>query len=84
MRLSLPLYVAGHWVPEQSHSPEASIRWAAKANHSFKIEWQSRSRCKARRDLADASAVFDVRRAVKESTPLRNPTAGMICRGENR
>ena len=66
-----PLYVAGHWVPELVTLAGGFDPLGRKGEPSFKIEWQS---------VLDAMpdvillmpCGFDVRRAVKESTPLRN------------
>ena len=66
-----PLYVAGHWVPELVTLAGGFDPLGRNGEPSFKIEWQS---------VLDAMpdvillmpCGFDVRRAVKESTPLRN------------
>ena len=65
-----PLYVAGHWVPEMIALAGGFDVLARKGEPSFKIEWQR---------VVDANpdvillmpCGFDLRRTVKESTPLR-------------
>ena len=66
-----PLYVAGHWVPEMVALAGGFDVLGRKSEPSRRIEW---------REVIDANpdvillmpCGFDVRRAVKESTPLRS------------
>jgi iron complex transport system substrate-binding protein len=65
-----PLYVAGHWVPEMVALAGGYDMLGHKGEPSFKVEWS--------RIIDSKPAVillmpcgFDVRRTVKESTPLR-------------
>jgi iron complex transport system substrate-binding protein len=66
-----PLYVAGHWVPEMITLAGGFDVLGRKNEPSHRIEW---------REVIDANpdvillmpCGFDVRRAVKESTPLRS------------
>ena len=66
-----PLYVAGHWVPELVTLAGGFDPLGRKGEPSFKIEWQSVLDAKPDVILLMPCG-FDVRRAVKESTPLRN------------
>jgi len=66
-----PLYVAGHWVPELVTLAGGFDPLGRKGEPSFKIEWQSVLDAKPDVILLIPCG-FDVRRAVKESTPLRN------------
>ena len=66
-----PLYVAGHWVPELVTLAGGFDPLGRKGEPSFKIEWQSILDAKPDVILLMPCG-FDVRRAVKESTPLRN------------
>jgi iron complex transport system substrate-binding protein len=66
-----PLYVAGHWVPELVTLAGGFDALGRKGESSFKIEWQSVLDAKPDVILLMPCG-FDVRRAVKESTPLRN------------
>src|SRR6185503_17629667 len=66
-----PLYVAGHWVPELVTLAGGFDPLGRKGEPSFKIEWQSVLDAKPDVILLMLCG-FDVRRAVKESTPLRN------------
>jgi len=65
-----PLYVAGHWVPELVTLAGGFDPLGRKGEPSFKIEWQSVLDAKPDVILLMPCG-FDVRRAVKESTPLR-------------
>jgi len=66
-----PLYVAGHWVPELVTLAGGFDPLGRKGEPSCKIEWQSVLDAKPDVILLMPCG-FDVRRAVKESTPLRN------------
>ena len=66
-----PLYVAGHWVPELVTLAGGFDPLGRNGEPSFKIEWQSVLDAKPDVILLMPCG-FDVRRAVKESTPLRN------------
>lgn len=66
-----PLYVAGHWVPELVTLAGGFDPLGRKGEPSLKIEWQSVLDAKPDVILLMPCG-FDVRRAVKESTPLRN------------
>ena len=66
-----PLYVAGHWVPDLVTLAGGFDPLGRKGEPSFKIEWQSVLDAKPDVILLMPCG-FDVRRAVKESTPLRN------------
>lgn len=66
-----PLYVAGHWIPELVTLAGGFDPLGRKGEPSFKIEWQSVLDAKPDVILLMPCG-FDVRRAVKESTPLRN------------
>jgi iron complex transport system substrate-binding protein len=66
-----PLYVAGHWVPELVTLAGGFDPLGRKGEPSFKIEWQSVLDAKPDVILLMPCG-FDVGRAVKESTPLRN------------
>lgn len=66
-----PLYVAGHWVPELVTLAGGFDPLGRKGEPSFKIEWQGVLDAKPDVILLMPCG-FDVRRAVKESTPLRN------------
>jgi iron complex transport system substrate-binding protein len=65
-----PLYIAGHWVPEMVALAGGFDVLGCQGEPSFKVEWQR---------VVDANpdvillmpCGFDVRRTVKESTPLR-------------
>ena len=79
-----PLYVAGHWVPELVTLAGGFDPLGRKGEPSFKIEWQSVLDAKPDVILLMPCG-FDVRRAVKESTPLRNLNGwNESAGGENR
>jgi iron complex transport system substrate-binding protein len=65
-----PLYIAGHWVPEMVALAGGFDVLGRKGEPSFKIDW--RSIVDAKPDVILLMPCgFDVRRTVKESTPLR-------------
>jgi iron complex transport system substrate-binding protein len=65
-----PLYIAGHWVPEMVALAGGFDVLGRKGEPSFKIDW--RSVVDAKPDVILLMPCgFDVRRTVKESTPLR-------------
>jgi iron complex transport system substrate-binding protein len=65
-----PLYIAGHWVPEMVTLAGGFDVLGHKGEPSFKIDW--RSVVDAKPDVILLMPCgFDVRRTVKESTPLR-------------
>lgn len=65
-----PLYVAGHWVPEMVALAGGFDVLGRQGEPSFKVEW--REVMEARPDVILLMPCgFDVRRTVKESTPLR-------------
>jgi iron complex transport system substrate-binding protein len=65
-----PLYIAGHWIPEMVALAGGFDVLGRKGEPSFKIDW--RSVVDSKPDLILLMPCgFDVRRAVKESTPLR-------------
>ena len=66
-----PLYVAGHWVPEMVTLAGGFDVLGRKGEPSFKIEWQKVVESKPDVILLMPCG-FDVRRTVKESTPLRS------------
>ena len=65
-----PLYVAGHWVPEMVTLAGGFDVLGRRGEPSFKIEWQKVVDSKPDMILLMPCG-FDVRRTVKESTPLR-------------
>lgn len=66
-----PLYVAGHWVPEMVTLAGGHDVLGRIGEPSFKVEWSAVR--EANPDfLLLMPCGFDVRRAVKESAPLRN------------
>jgi iron complex transport system substrate-binding protein len=65
-----PLYVAGHWVPEMVTLAGGFDVLGRRGEPSFKIEWQKVSDAKPDVILLMPCG-FDVRRTVRESTPLR-------------
>jgi iron complex transport system substrate-binding protein len=65
-----PLYVAGHWVPEMVALAGGYDVLGRKGEPSFKVEWQPILDAKPEVILLMPCG-FDVRRTVKESTPLR-------------
>jgi iron complex transport system substrate-binding protein len=65
-----PLYVAGHWVPEMVALAGGFDVLGRKGAPSFKVEWHSVVDAKPDVILLMPCG-FDVRRTVKESTPLR-------------
>ncbi len=65
-----PLYVAGHWVPEMIALAGGFDVLGRNGEPSFKIEWHSVVDAKPDVILLMPCG-FDVRRTVKESTPLR-------------
>jgi iron complex transport system substrate-binding protein len=66
-----PLYVAGHWVPEMVTLAGGHDVLGRIGEPSFKVEWSAVR--EARPDLLLLMPCgFDVRRTLKESTPLRN------------
>jgi iron complex transport system substrate-binding protein len=65
-----PLYIAGHWVPEMVALAGGFDVLGRKGEPSFKIDWRSVVDSKPDVILLMPCG-FDVRRAVKESTPLR-------------
>jgi iron complex transport system substrate-binding protein len=65
-----PLYVAGHWVPEMVTLAGGFDVLGRRGEPSFKIEWQKVIDSKPDVILLMPCG-FDVRRTVKESTPLR-------------
>ena len=65
-----PLYVAGHWVPEMVTLAGGFDVLGRRGEPSFKIEWQKVVESKPDVILLMPCG-FDVRRTVKESTPLR-------------
>ena len=66
-----PLYVAGHWVPEMVALAGGFDALGRRGEPSFKIEWQKVLAAKPDVILLMPCG-FDVRRTVKESTPLRS------------
>jgi iron complex transport system substrate-binding protein len=65
-----PIYVAGHWVPEMVTLAGGDDILGQSGEPSFKVQW--RSVIAANPDvLLLMPCGFDVRRAVKEATPLR-------------
>jgi iron complex transport system substrate-binding protein len=65
-----PLYVAGHWVPEMVALAGGHDVLGRPGEPSFKVDWSAVR--DARPDVMLLMPCgFDVRRAVKESTPLR-------------
>jgi iron complex transport system substrate-binding protein len=65
-----PLYVAGHWVPEMVALAGGYDMLGQKGEPSFKVEW-SRIIDSRPAFILLMPCGFDVRRTVKESTPLR-------------
>src|SRR5919106_1844162 len=65
-----PLYVAGHWVPEMVALAGGYDVLGRKGEPSFKVEWRTVADSKPDVILLIPCG-FDVRRTVKESTPLR-------------
>ena len=65
-----PLYVAGHWVPEMVTLAGGFDVLGRRGEPSFKIDWQKVVESKPDVILLMPCG-FDVRRTVKESTPLR-------------
>jgi iron complex transport system substrate-binding protein len=65
-----PLYVAGHWVPEMVVLAGGYDMLGQKGEPSFKVEW-SRIIDSRPAFILLMPCGFDVRRTVKESTPLR-------------
>jgi iron complex transport system substrate-binding protein len=65
-----PLYVAGHWVPEMVVLAGGYDTLGQKGEPSFKVEW-SRIVDSRPSFILLMPCGFDVRRTVKESTPLR-------------
>jgi iron complex transport system substrate-binding protein len=65
-----PLYVAGHWIPEMVALAGGFDALGRKGEPSFKIEWPKVLAAKPDVILLMPCG-FDVRRTVKESTPLR-------------
>lgn len=66
-----PLYVAGHWVPEIVTLAGGFDVLGRKGEPSFKTEWREVKATNPEVVLLMPCG-FDVRRAVKESTPLRH------------
>lgn len=65
-----PLYVAGHWVPEMVALAGGYDVLARRGEPSFRVEWRSVVDSKPEVILLMPCG-FDLRRTVKESTPLR-------------
>jgi iron complex transport system substrate-binding protein len=65
-----PLYTAGHWVPEMVALAGGHDVLGRAGEPSMKIEWQNVIDAKPE-VLLLMPCGFDVRRTVKESTPLR-------------
>jgi iron complex transport system substrate-binding protein len=65
-----PLYVAGHWVPEIVALAGGFDVLGRKGEPSFKVEWNEVTKAKPDVILLMPCG-FDVRRTVRESTPLR-------------
>lgn len=65
-----PLYVAGHWVPEMVALAGGYDVLGRKGEPSFKVEWRTVAGSKPDVILLIPCG-FDVRRTVKEATPLR-------------
>ena len=65
-----PLYVAGHWVPEMVALAGGYDLLGRKGEPSFKVEWQPILDAKPEVILLMPCG-FDVRRTLKESTPLQ-------------
>ncbi len=66
-----PLYVAGHWVPEMVTLAGGHDVLGRIGEPSFKVEWSAVRQAKPDLLLLMPCG-FDVRRTLKESTPLRN------------
>ena len=66
-----PLYVAGHWVPEMVTLAGGFDVLGRKGEPSHRVAWQSVIDAKPDVILLMPCG-FDVRRTVKESTPLRS------------